>query len=204
MATSFNGWGSSWGNSWGAVSVDPNAMSGSASFSVLVSGELTGASVEPQSTRTPKLHRISGGSSWLQHAVSRSRAKSVQARGVISTPTPELVTGATTLLRAAPTASVTRSVRATSSGRASVCSVRAASTAVRTLSSGSSSCRLLRSATGTTAQHAKVTGAASGTLQSATVASTCERLAARGARNLSDTELVAAVVLLTRRNKVVH
>ena len=33
MATSFQGWGSSWGNSWGSVTVDPNAMVGSASFS---------------------------------------------------------------------------------------------------------------------------------------------------------------------------
>lgn len=48
MATSFNGWGSSWGNSWGPITVDPNAMYGSASFSFNASlqvneGEMQGA-----------------------------------------------------------------------------------------------------------------------------------------------------------------
>jgi len=48
MATSFKGWGTSWGNSWGPITVDPNAMQGSASFSITASlqvnaGEMQGS-----------------------------------------------------------------------------------------------------------------------------------------------------------------
>jgi hypothetical protein len=48
MATSFQGWGSSWLDSWGPVTVDPNAMVGSASFSFAASlqvgsGEMQGS-----------------------------------------------------------------------------------------------------------------------------------------------------------------
>lgn len=48
MATSFNGWGSSWLDSWGTTVSDPNAMSGSASFSFTASlqvnaGEMQGS-----------------------------------------------------------------------------------------------------------------------------------------------------------------
>lgn len=46
--TSFRGWGQSWLDSWGPVSVDPNAMQGSASFSFTASlqvnsGEMQGS-----------------------------------------------------------------------------------------------------------------------------------------------------------------
>jgi len=40
--TSFAGWGVSWGDSWGPVTVDPNAMSGSASFAFVAVGVLSG------------------------------------------------------------------------------------------------------------------------------------------------------------------
>lgn len=48
MATSFKGWADSWGNSWGSVVFDPNAMRGSASFSITASlqvaaGDMQGA-----------------------------------------------------------------------------------------------------------------------------------------------------------------
>lgn len=37
MATNFKGWADSWGNSWGSVVTDPNAMRGSATFSIAAS-----------------------------------------------------------------------------------------------------------------------------------------------------------------------
>jgi transcription initiation factor TFIID subunit TAF12 len=48
MATSFRGWGDSWLNSWGQIVTDPNAMYGSASFSITASlqvnaGEMQGS-----------------------------------------------------------------------------------------------------------------------------------------------------------------
>ena len=48
MATSFRGWGDSWLNSWGEIVTDPNAMFGSASFSITASlqvnaGEMQGS-----------------------------------------------------------------------------------------------------------------------------------------------------------------
>ena len=42
MATSFNGWGSSWGDSWGPLGpVNPGAMVGAASFSIIANGTLS-------------------------------------------------------------------------------------------------------------------------------------------------------------------
>ena len=41
MASSFKGWGGSWGDSWGPISVDPNAMAGSALLSFSAYGSLT-------------------------------------------------------------------------------------------------------------------------------------------------------------------
>ena len=55
MATSFNGWGNSWGDSWGTVTVDPNAMSGTASFSFAAAGDLTDGAT-PEVTTTPRRH----------------------------------------------------------------------------------------------------------------------------------------------------
>ncbi len=48
MASSFQGWADAWGNSWGSVVTNPNAMVGSASFSITASirvaaGEMQGS-----------------------------------------------------------------------------------------------------------------------------------------------------------------
>lgn len=48
MATSFAGWADAWGNSWGSVVTDPNAMYGSASFTIsgalqVAQGQMQGA-----------------------------------------------------------------------------------------------------------------------------------------------------------------
>lgn len=43
MASSFKGWGSSWGNSWGPIATDPNALVGSASFSLNAVAQATAA-----------------------------------------------------------------------------------------------------------------------------------------------------------------
>ena len=40
MPSSFQGW-EGWGDSWGPVTVDPNAMFGSASFGIAATGNLT-------------------------------------------------------------------------------------------------------------------------------------------------------------------
>ena len=40
MPSSFQGW-EGWGDSWGPVTVDPNAMFGSASFAITATGNLT-------------------------------------------------------------------------------------------------------------------------------------------------------------------
>lgn len=42
--TSFNGWGTAWGGSWGPTGIDPNALAGSASFSITATGLLTAVS----------------------------------------------------------------------------------------------------------------------------------------------------------------
>jgi len=48
MASSWGtSWGDSWGDSWGPISVNPNDMRGSASFSFTATADLTGGGITP-------------------------------------------------------------------------------------------------------------------------------------------------------------
>lgn len=59
MATSFKGWGSSF-SGWGDGAVDPNAMQGSASFSVNATATLTAVSVSASRPEDPRYAIVGG------------------------------------------------------------------------------------------------------------------------------------------------
>jgi hypothetical protein len=89
VATSFKGWGQSWLDSWGPITVDPNAMQGSASFSFTASlqvnsGEMQGSasfSINAIGTLGRGSQEVySGGYAWIGRTQSKEDRRKERIR----------------------------------------------------------------------------------------------------------------------------
>lgn len=154
----------------------------------------------PKATNRIKLQKISEGRAWLTHAKSETRARALRAEGF----TPPIVVQPTL-------PGAVRALGCKSSVRSKALRAQAAATAkLRKSTSGTAAnpigahaaatAKLLRAMSDTNSSVLSATGWAIGGLLSAQSISSCERVRARGVRNISDSELVAVLrVVDTRR-----
>ena len=171
------------------------SIAGSAALSFSASGALSGVSVIP--TRSPRLYKVADGRAWLAHSRTATRSRPLAASGfVLEAPVTSAGYGA---LQSAKVVTRASSLRTVSGACSSVRGSRA-STRGFTLSS-SAGCRVgvAQASAMTWAGLSSAVGAASSSLGSAQSVSACERVRARGVRNISDYELAAVVRLIDTR-----
>lgn len=155
--------------------------------------EAGGTTRRPKSTNTLKLQKVREGRAWLTHAKSETRASALRAEGftqpiVVQPSLPGVVRtlGCKSSVRSkairAQASATVRTTRYTADTVANPITARAAATA-----------KLFTATIDTNARVTTSSGVAITGLRSSQSTSSCDRVRARGVRNISDTELVVAI-----------
>lgn len=155
--------------------------------------EAGGTTRRPKSTNTLKLQKVREGRAWLTHSKSETRARALRAEGftppiVVQPSLPGVVRtlGCKSSVRSkairSQASATVRTTRYTADTVANPITARAAATA-----------KLFTATIDTNARVTTSSGVAITGLRSSQSTSSCDRVRARGVRNISDTELVVAI-----------
>lgn len=171
-------WLGSWGDSWGPLHEVEEGR-------------------RPKATQRVKLTKIAEGRARLAHSRTATRSRPLAASGFV--PAAPVTSAGYGALQSSKAVTRASSLRSSSGARGAVRGFRATTKGFTI--SASAGCRVgvASSAAITWACASSAAGAASSTLGSAQSVSACERVRARGKRNISDYELAAVVRLIDTR-----